>query len=105
MTNFATPTGLTAYFGLLLLTAAPALAADAPPEKAALCATCHGTEGKPISPNIPVIWGQQSGYLYLELRDFKSGARKNAIMGPIASQLEKEDMLALATYFLAAKVA
>lgn len=76
-----------------------ALAADAAPEKAALCATCHGEQGIPINKQTPVIWGQNEGYLYLQLRDFKSGARKNALMNPIAAQLEKDDMLALAAYF------
>jgi len=47
----------------------------------------------------PVIWGQHQGYLYLQLRDFKSGARKNALMGPIAEALERDDMLALVLYF------
>lgn len=76
-----------------------ALAADPVPEKAALCATCHGEAGTPINKQTPVIWGQNEGYLYLQLRDFKSGARKNALMNPIAAQLEKDDQLALAAYF------
>jgi cytochrome c553 len=75
------------------------LAAGQAPEKAALCATCHGEQGTPINKQTPVIWGQNEGYLYLQLRDFKSGARKNALMNPIAAQLEKEDQLALAAYF------
>jgi cytochrome c553 len=82
-----------------LLVGGPALAADAAPDKAALCATCHGEQGTPINHTTPVIWGQNEGYLYLQLRDFKSGARKNAIMNPIAAQLEKDDQLALAAYF------
>jgi cytochrome c553 len=68
-------------------------------EKVKLCATCHGENGVPIDKKTPVIWGQNEGYLYLQLRDFKSGARKNAIMNPIAQQLEKDDMLAIAAYF------
>ena len=75
-----------------------AVAADAP-EKAALCATCHGEQGIPINKQTPVIWGQNEGYLYLQLRDFKSRARKNALMNPIAAPLEKADQLALAAYF------
>ena len=82
-----------------LLIGAPALAADAAPDKAALCATCHGEQGTPINHTTPVIWGQNEGYIYLQLRDFKSGARKNALMNPIAAQLEKDDQLALAAYF------
>jgi cytochrome c553 len=68
-------------------------------EKAKLCATCHGEQGIPINKQTPVIWGQDEGYFYLQLRDFKSGARKNELMAPIAATLEKEDMLALAAYF------
>jgi len=82
-----------------LLMSGPALAADAAPAKAALCATCHGEQGTPINHTTPVIWGQNEGYLYLQLRDFKSGARKNDLMNPIAAQLEKDDQQALAAYF------
>jgi len=48
---------------------------------------------------VPVIWGQQLGYLFFELRDFKSGARKNDQMTPIAQGLEQADLMALAQYF------
>jgi cytochrome c553 len=58
-------------------------------DKVAICTACHGATGVPIDPSIPVIFGQQEGYLYLELRDFKLGNRKS------------EDMLALAGYFAA----
>lgn len=68
-------------------------------EKVKLCATCHGENGVPINKDTPVIWGQNEGYFYLQLRDFKSGMRKSDVMGPIASQFEKKDMYALAAYF------
>ena len=68
-------------------------------EKAQLCAACHGGNGIPPQKTTPVIWGQQQGYLYLELRDYKSGARKNDIMSPLAQTLEHDDMAALALYF------
>jgi cytochrome c553 len=82
-----------------MLVASTAFAADPVADKAKLCATCHGEQGIPINKTIPVIWGQNEGYIYLQLRDFKSGARKNALMNPIAAQLEKDDQLALAAYF------
>jgi len=90
---------------VLLLAAALALittragAAEGIEEKAKLCATCHGEKGVPINKTTPVIWGQNEGYLYLQLRDFKSGARKNPLMGPIAATLEKQDMKDLAAHF------
>lgn len=73
--------------------------ADTVEEKAQLCTACHGENGVPQDKKIPVIWGQQLGYIYIQLRDFKSGARKNDQMQPIAETLERDDMLALADYF------
>jgi cytochrome c553 len=68
-------------------------------EKAQLCAACHDENGVPQQKSMPVIWGQAQGYLYLQLRDYKSGARKNDIMSPLAQTLERDDMMALALYF------
>ena len=68
-------------------------------EKAQVCAGCHGENGVPPQKDWPVIWGQQQGYLYLQLRDFKSGARKDDVMSPIAQSLERADMQELALYF------
>lgn len=74
-------------------------AAQSIKEKAQLCAACHGENGIPQQKSMPVIWGQYQGYLYLQLRDFKSGARKNDLMSPIASNLDQADLLPLAQYF------
>src|SRR5260370_30344544 len=68
-------------------------------EKTQICAGCHGEDGKPVDKAYPVIWGQQQGYLYIQLRDFKRGDRKNEIMQPIASSMERADMMAIAEYF------
>ena len=82
----------------MLLNAAPALAQSIA-EKVEVCAACHGENGKPTDKTIPIIWGQRAGYIYIQLRDFKRGDRKNEIMQPIVSSFEKEDMLAIAEYF------
>jgi cytochrome c553 len=76
-----------------------ALAAGSVEETAQVCAGCHGEKGIPQEKTTPVIWGQNEGYLYLQLRDFKSGTRKNDLMAPIAATLEKADMQALAAHF------
>jgi cytochrome c553 len=68
-------------------------------DKVQLCAGCHGADGKPADKTIPVISGQQAGYLYIQLRDFKRGDRKNDIMQPIASAFERDDLMAIAEYF------
>jgi cytochrome c553 len=68
-------------------------------QKAQLCIACHGESGVPQQKTTPVLWGQQLGYLYLQLRDFKSGARKNDQMAAVAASLERDDMMALAQHF------
>jgi cytochrome c553 len=87
-----------ALAALLNVSATP-LHAQSIEEKTQVCAGCHGADGKPVDKTIPIIWGQQAGYLYIELRDFKRGDRKNDIMQPIASSLERQDMLDIADYF------
>jgi cytochrome c553 len=88
---------------LLAVAVASALPPCAPAQtiedKAQICGACHGENGIPQQKTMPVIWGQQQGYLYLQLRDYKSGARKNDIMSPLAQSLERDDMMALALYF------
>jgi cytochrome c553 len=78
---------------------APPANAQSIAEKVEVCAGCHGVDGKPVDRMIPAIWGQQLGYLYIQLRDFKRGDRKNEIMQPIASSMERDEMLAIAEYF------
>jgi cytochrome c553 len=73
--------------------------ADSIEDKVQICAGCHGESGKPIDKTIPVLWGQQNGYIYIQLRDFKRGDRKSDIMQPIASAFERDEMLAIADYF------
>ena len=79
---------------------APALAhAASLQDNIAMCGACHGENGVPQETATPVIWGQTEGYLYLQLRDYKRGDRKNDQMQPVAEQLERDDMFALAKYF------
>jgi len=67
--------------------------------KLQLCFTCHGQAGESPDPTYPLLAGQHLYYIYLQLKDFKSGARENTIMGPIAQGLLKEEMLLIAEYF------
>jgi cytochrome c553 len=88
---------------VVLAAAFAALSASASADKLAdqvqLCVACHGENGVPPDKSVPVISGQQQGYLYLQLRDYHNGDRKNDIMSPIAEALERADMMALAEYF------
>jgi cytochrome c553 len=70
-------------------------------DKAQICSACHGENGVPPQQLFPapVIWGQNLGYLFFQLRDFRSGARKNDHMSPIAESLDAADLMPLAQYF------
>jgi cytochrome c553 len=81
-----------------LIVLGAARAQTAPPQ-VGLCAACHGQKGVPVNPAIPVIAGQREGYLYLELRDYKLGNRKNPAMQAVAALLPRAEMLALAAWF------
>ena len=86
---------------LAIATSPLAVHAETIEEKAQVCAACHGENGVPPEQAfpVPVIWGQNLGYLFFQLRDFKSGTRKNDVMSPIAEGLERGDLMALAQYF------
>jgi len=90
--------GVLALLAVLKICITP-LHAQSIEEKAEVCAGCHGADGKSIDKTIPVIWGQQAGYVYIQLRDFKRGDRKSDIMQPIASSMQRNDMQAFAEYF------
>lgn len=74
-------------------------------EKAAACAACHGPDGNSTMPQYPKLAGQTARYLYLQLKDFKEGRRSDPQMSPMAANLSKEDMHAIADYFAAQKQA
>jgi len=63
------------------------------------CAACHGENGIPQDKATPVIWGQNEGYMYLQLRDFQKGTRKSERMRAIVDGLERADLRALAAHF------
>jgi len=63
------------------------------------CNSCHGTDGRPRDKGTPIIWGQNQGYIYIQLRDYKSGSRKDEAMSDVAADLTREDMMALAEYY------
>ncbi len=75
--------------------------ADRGAEKAKqVCAACHGADGNtPLQPEYPRIAGQHGDYLYKALRDYQSGARKNAIMASQVANLSRQEIQDLAAYF------
>ena len=85
-------------------TAALADAAAGQAKAKQVCAACHGENGdKPLQPEYPILAGQHRDYLMKALGDYKSGARKNAIMGAQAQSLEPKDIRDVAEWFSAQK--
>ena len=76
---------------------------EAGKQKAAVCAACHGVDGNSPTAQYPVLAGQTNRYLYLQLKDFKEGRRKDPLMSPMAVNLSRQDMYDLSAYFAAQK--
>jgi cytochrome c553 len=88
--------------GVWLLGASPlAWAQGAGPITVAACLPCHGegAAGVPGAPPIPRLDGQHPGYLAKQLREFKSGKRKNDLMAPLMGALQKRQIPALTAHF------
>src|SRR5258708_26390283 len=70
-------------------------------QKIAVCNACHLTGELKSTSVIPNIWGQSEGYIYIQLRDFKSGARnapEDAAMRGFVATMSDADMLEIAKY-------
>jgi cytochrome c553 len=84
--------------GVVGVSAAQAQAIE---QKAAVCKACHLTGTLQGTSLIPNIWGQSEGYIYIQLRDFKSGARnapEDAAMRGFVATMSDADMLEMAKY-------
>lgn len=96
---------------LAALIAAPALAAETAAPKAdakkgeaiasGVCGACHTADGSRGSPANPILQGQHPEYLAKQLAEFKSGARKNAVMQGFAGTLSADDMRNVAAFYAA----
>lgn len=73
--------------------------------KATACTACHGPNGNSANPEWPVLAGQHEQYIHKQLQAFKSGARKNPLMTPMAMSLSDDDMADLGAYFASQKPA
>lgn len=63
------------------------------------CAACHGKDFVTgIDPTYPKLASQYQDYLEKALRDYKTGARNNAIMNGIAKPLTRDDIRNVAAY-------
>ena len=103
-----------AFASLCLLASASVLAADSEPAmagdatagqgKSAVCAACHGADGKALQPAYPNLAGQHPSYLAKQLTNYRDGERVNALMSGQAAGLSDQDILDLAAWFGAMEV-
>jgi cytochrome c553 len=91
---------------LAMVSGCPALAYDAGAGQAkaeALCAACHGKDGRSQQAAVPSLAGQHNDYIVLALYQFRAGHRPSALMAPIAATLTDTDLGNLAAYYSALK--
>ena len=96
---------LTIALATTVLMSSPVFAGDAAAgkAKAGMCAACHGAAGISAIPMYPNLAGQKEAYLAKQLKDFKSGARKDPVMAPMAMALSDEDVANISAYFASLK--
>jgi cytochrome c553 len=71
-----------------------------------VCVACHGIDGngtEPTNPEFPKLAAKQPEYLLKQLKDFKSGKRKNEIMNAMVAALSPDDMANLSLYYAGQK--
>jgi len=90
---------LSLFIALGSVSAVQAADADAGKVKSGTCSACHGPTGVSASPMFPNLAGQNDAYIIKQLKDFKSGARTDAMMAPMAANLSDADMADLAAHF------
>lgn len=73
--------------------------AEAGKAKASVCGACHGATGVNPNPTYPDLAGQHAAYIVKQLVDFKSGARTDMMMAPMAANLTDQDMADLAAFY------
>ncbi|MCW0201126.1 c-type cytochrome [Rhodanobacter thiooxydans] len=68
------------------------------------CVQCHGPHGVGVGTNFPPLAGQSAVYIANQLRDWRSGTRKNeplGLMQHVASALSDADIQAVSAWFAA----
>ena len=64
-----------------------------------VCAGCHGLNGNSRIAGVPHIAGQRPGYLYLELRVYRSGGRGENAMSNAVKVLNDDALYKVAAYY------
>ena len=85
---------------LAALAAFPCWAQDAATRSlAATCASCHGTEGRSATKEVPALAGLPKEHIVSQMKAFKDGTRPATIMHQLAKGYTDDQVERLATYF------
>ncbi|MEM9102757.1 MAG: cytochrome c [Pseudomonadota bacterium] len=71
--------------------------------KSAVCAACHGADGKAVIKTYPSLAGQNKEYLISSIKAYRDGQRNNPLMSPMSKGLTDEDIANLAAYYSSLK--
>jgi cytochrome c553 len=68
-----------------------------------LCSSCHGMNGRSVSPNFPILAGQQQDYLETQLRAFRDHSRADphahTYMWGMAKNLDDKTIQGVAAHY------
>ncbi|ABC27548.1 Cytochrome c553 [Hahella chejuensis KCTC 2396] len=100
------PVILVGVASILLSVSVQAADAAAGKAKSAVCAACHGADGKAVIPTYPSLAGQNEQYLVEAMKAYRSKNRSGGqavIMQGQAAALSDEDIANLAAYYAGMK--
>lgn len=72
--------------------------------KAQACAVCHGAMGVATAPDAPHLAGQSAIYTAAQLKAYRSGERRHAVMAVMAKPLSDADIDNLAAWYAAIRI-
>lgn len=98
------PAVLTGLLGLAGAAGAQEPGQARAPVKTGLCVTCHGALGMGATPDTPHIAAQPQIYLVAQLKAFRSGERKHAVMNVIARPLTDTEITELADWYSSVRI-
>ncbi len=84
---------------LALLALCASAAAQTPPVRLGLCASCHGERGVATSASIPNLAGQNLDYLRGAVEQYRSGTRDVSAMRAALGMVSKTDLDAILQWY------
>lgn len=98
-------TALSLSVGLSLAAHAQQSAADLHNRAtAAMCANCHGTDGRTVDGSaIPALVGMPKDYMVRQMKAFKDGSRPATVMHQITKGLTDQQIDTISTYYASLK--